>query len=149
MERAKILIDHLQEKDPIPYYDDKDFTIPREETPNPDDTGSLPDIKQFLKERKAEKKEERHVEKAVHKAAEDSREFKDDYEEDSITAREKREEAEPIDREDKWGDEEDTKTFIDDYEEDNFGQDGLILPQMAKDGIQKLSGLLKLVKKEE
>ncbi|MCI8771981.1 MAG: hypothetical protein HFH73_12760 [Lachnospiraceae bacterium] len=149
VERAKILIDHLQEKDPIPYYDDKDFTIPREETPNPDDTGSLPDIKQFLKERKAEKKEERHVEKAVHKAAEDSREFKDDYEEDSITAREKREEAEPIDREDKWGDEEDTKTFIDDYEEDNFGQDGLILPQMAKDGIQKLSGLLKLGKKEE
>ena len=55
VERAKILIDHLQEKDPIPYYDDKDFTIPREEAPNPDDTGSLPNIKELLKERKAEK----------------------------------------------------------------------------------------------
>lgn len=149
VERAKILIDHLQEKDPIPYYDDKDFTVPREEAPNPDDTGSLPDIKEFLKERKAEKKEEHRTGKNAHKAAENTQEFEDDYREDDIIAKEKREETEPIDKEDKWGDEEDTKTFVDDYEEDDFGQDGLVLPQMAKDGIQKLSGFLKLGKKEE
>lgn len=149
VERAKILIDHLQEKDPIPYYDDKDFTIPREEAPNPDDTGSLPNIKEFLKERKAEKKEEHRAGKNVHKVAESTQGFDDGYGEENITAKEKREEAEPIDKEDKWGDEEDTKGFIDDYEEDDFGQEGLVLPQMAKDGIQKLSGFLKLGKKEE
>lgn len=149
VERAKILIDHLQEKDPIPYYDDKDFTIPREEVPNPDDTGSLPNIKEFLKERKAEKKEEHRAGKNVHKAAESTQGFDDGYGEENITAKEKKEEAEPIDKEDKWGDEEDAKGFIDDYEEDDFGQEGLVLPQMAKDGIQKLSGFLKLGKKEE
>lgn len=149
VERAKILIDHLQEKDPIPYYDDKDFTIPREEAPNPDDTGSLPNIKEFLKERKAEKKEEHRAGKNVHKAAGSTQGFDDGYGEENVTAKEKREEAEPIDKEDKWGDEEDTKGFIDDYEEDDFGQEGLVLPQMAKDGIQKLSGFLKLGKKEE
>ena len=149
VERAKILIDHLQEKDPIPYYDDKDFTIPREEAPNPDDTGSLPNIKEFLKERKAEKKEEHRAGKNVHKAAESTQGFDDGYGGENITAKEKKEEAEPIDKEDKWGDEEDAKGFIDDYEEDDFGQEGLVLPQMAKDGIQKLSGFLKLGKKEE
>ncbi|RKI21408.1 hypothetical protein D7V82_20930 [bacterium 1xD8-6] len=149
VERAKILIDHLQEKDPIPYYDDKDFTIPREEAPNPDDTGSLPNIKEFLKERKAEKKEEHRAGKNVHKAAESTQGFDDGYGGENITAKEKKEEVEPIDKEDKWGDEEDAKGFIDDYEEDDFGQEGLVLPQMAKDGIQKLSGFLKLGKKEE
>ena len=39
--------------------------------------------------------------------------------------------------------------FIDDYEEDDFEQDGMDLSKKAIDGIQKLSGLLKLGKKEE
>lgn len=182
VERAKILIDHLQERDPIPYYDDKDFTVPREEEPNPDDTGSLPDINEFIKERKAHKKEERLAEKAALKAEESMQEFKEDYEEESVVsafAKEKQEEAEPIDKEDKWDEEEElepfsinqkqeteqkkkekavsresvkkenSNTFIDDYEEDDFEQDGIDLSQKAKDGIQKLSGLLKLGKKEE
>ncbi|MDE6852264.1 MAG: hypothetical protein K2J67_07220, partial [Lachnospiraceae bacterium] len=44
VERAKLLLDHIQENDPMPFLDDTDFTDPlHREKPNPDDTGSLPD----------------------------------------------------------------------------------------------------------
>jgi len=185
VERAKILIDHLKEKDPIPYYDDKDFTVPGKEEPNPDDTGSLPDLSEFIKERRAQKKEERLAEKAAKRA----QAFKDDYEDMYREGKVQREQAaeedddglvafdkrEVFDREEPFGKEEfpvkkkeeqlkekkanvsrlpeedkvSDDTFIDDYEEDDFEQDGLDLSQKAKDGIQKLSDLLKLGKKEE
>lgn len=83
VERAKILIEHLEEKDPMPYIDDKDFTAPRKEEPNPDDTGSLPDIKEFLKEQKELKKEEKRRERELRREeryAEDD--FEDDYDDD-------------------------------------------------------------------
>lgn len=49
VERAKLLLEHIQENDPMPFLDDTDFTemIPREE-PNPEDTGSLPDLSEYL-----------------------------------------------------------------------------------------------------
>ena len=40
----------------MPYIDNKDFTTPKKEEPNPNDTGSLPDIKEFLKRTKRTKK---------------------------------------------------------------------------------------------
>ncbi len=125
VERAKILIDHLQDKDPIPYYDDKDFTVPREEEPNPDDTGSLPDLKEFVKERKAQKQEESQ---------------------DRVFAEREPLVKEPQKSENKQ--EEADDEFIDDYEEDDL-QDGLDLSQKAKDSIQRLSGFLKHGKKDE
>lgn len=181
VERAKILIDHLKEKDPIPYYDDKDFTVPRKEEPNPDDTGSLPDLGEFIKERRAQKKEERLAERAARKAQAFEDDYDDMYEEEKVPKRRDTEEdddglvafdkKEVFDREEPFEKEEipvkkkeeqikenkgnisklpkedkvSDDTFIDDYEEDDFEQDGLDLSQT----IQKLSGLLKIGKKEE
>lgn len=49
VERAKLLLDHIQENDTMPFLDDTDFTDPlHREKPNPDDTGSLPDLSEYL-----------------------------------------------------------------------------------------------------
>ncbi len=168
VERAKILIDHLQEKDPIPYYDDKDFTVPKKEEPNPDDTGSLPDLNEFIKERKAQKREERRVEREARRAekyeedydAEEDEEerniFDDEIEKESDEGKEeaavKRSSAQEQKAERKKAekvryDAEDE--FIDDYSDDDFETDGIDLSQKAKDGIQKLSGLFGFGKRDE
>ena len=138
VERAKILMDHLKEKDPIPYYDDKDFTMPKKEAPNPYDTGSLPDLNEFIKERKALKREERKARRAAGSYVVDEGK-KTNREEDSYS----KEKEGPV-KHDKGQEVSDTE-FIDDYEEDDFEKD-LVLPQAA---IQKLSGLLKFGRKEE
>ncbi len=138
VERAKILMDHLKEKDPIPYYDDKDFTMPKKEAPNPYDTGSLPDLNEFIKERKALKREERKARRAAGSYVVDEGK-KTNREEDSYSK-----EKEGSVKHDKEQEVSDTE-FIDDYEEDDFEKD-LVLPQAA---IQKLSGLLKFGRKEE
>ena len=135
VERAKILMDHLKEKDPIPYYDDKDFTVPKKEAPNPYDTGSLPDLNEFIKERKAMKRKAR---KASGSYGEE--EGKKDIGGEDFHRKEK---EEPVKHE-KGREAPDTE-FIDDYEEDDFERD-LVLPQAA---IQKLSGLLRFGRKEE
>ncbi len=124
VERAKILIDHLTEGDSVPYFDDKDFTLPKKEEPNPDDTGSLPDLGEYIKEKKAQKKEDKRESKASEKHAE-------------------REAEKHV------GHKADENGFIDDYEDTDFDGDGMGIPQVAKDGIQKLSGFLKFGKKEE
>lgn len=171
VERAKILIDHLKEQDLMPYYDDKDFTVPRKEEPNPEDTGSLPDLNEFIKERKAQKKEERRVEKLARREEAYEDEYEDDYdgaeEEEDLVSFDKKEafaEADTLDEElaaktakqvrereeaQKAASKKAENTFVDDYEEELFDEDGMDFSQMAKDGIQKLSDLLKLGKKEE
>lgn len=165
VERAKILIDHLQEKDPIPYYDDKDFTVPKKEEPNPDDTGSLPDLNEFIKERKAQKREEKRAEREARKAEryEEDYEEEEDEEERDIFDDEVGEEIEeevPVKKSAvKDGDLERKKVekskqdieddFIDDYSDDDFDADGIDLSQKAKDGIQKLSGLFGFGKRDE
>lgn len=107
VERAKLLMEHLNEKDPMPYLDDEDFTEKDKEQPNPDDTGSLPDLNEYLQSNKPEQKQEEKAET------------------------ERRDE------------------FIDDYESDDMEMEGGDLPKLAKDGIQKLSGLLKFSGKKE
>ena len=47
VERAKLLLEHIEEKNPLPFMDDKDFTV-KTEQPNPDDTGSLPALNEYL-----------------------------------------------------------------------------------------------------
>lgn len=144
VERAKILMDHLKERDPIPYYDDKDFTIPKKEEPNPDDTGSLPDLNEFIKERKALKREERRADRVARKAETDySVDYKEEDKEAAAHGRRKEGELKQA----KKQQESDTE-FIDDYEEGDFEQE-LVLPQVAIGGIHKLSGLLKFGRKDE
>ena len=146
VERAKILIEHLEAHDPMPYYDDKDFTAPKKEEPNPDDTGSLPDLNEFIKERKAQKKEERRLERATRQDRYDEEEeiaeempedMSDDIEQDDFDWEETKHPDKKASAEDE---------FIDDYEDDTFEADGL---ELSKKAMGKLSGLLKLGKKEE
>lgn len=139
VERAKILIDHLEEKDPMPYYDDKDFTVPKKEEPNPDDTGSLPDLKEFIKEQKEQKKEERRAARREERYQEE--EIEEDDSDDSGDLENTEQSRKSVIVED--------DIFVDDYEDDDFEEEGMDLSKKAMDGIQKLSGFLKLGKKEE
>lgn len=132
VERARILIDHLEEDDSAPYYDDRDFTVPKKEEPNPEDTGSLPDLKEFIKEKKAHKKEEQREERHV------EREHETERRDERFAGEEDRKKKDTPSEDD----------FVDDYEDD-FGEGDVDLSQKAKDGIHKLSGLFKLGKKEE
>ncbi len=143
VERAKLLIEHLEARDPMPYYDDKDFTIPKKEEPNPEDTGSLPDLNEYMKERKAQKKEERRQAKEAEREAV----YEEEYDDQLLEKTERRGGQTDYTEKKKLAAAEDE--FIDDYEEDDFEQDGMDLSKKAIDGIQKLSGLLKLGKKEE
>ena len=140
VERAKILIDHLEERDAVPYYDDRDFTMPKNEESNPEDTGSLPDLKDYIRERKSHKREE-------HRELLNSGEREEDNEQEgeSVHVRSSDAGKKGKDRHEKSrkdsADSEDE--FIDDYEDDDFGD------EISQKAMHKLSGLLKLGKKEE
>lgn len=49
VERAKLLLEHIDENDSMPFMDDKDFTDKlNNEAPNPNDTASLPELHEYL-----------------------------------------------------------------------------------------------------
>ena len=84
VERAQALLDYLDEDESI-YYEDRDYTVALPEEPNPDDTGSLPDLgpelmKQEIEKMKKKKREER-LRELPEEEPEDE-EFVDDYEDE-------------------------------------------------------------------
>ena len=84
VERAQALLDYLDEDESI-YYEDRDYTVALLEEPNPDDTGSLPDLgpelmKQEIEKMKKKKREER-LRELPEEEPEDE-EFVDDYEDE-------------------------------------------------------------------
>ncbi len=86
VERAQALLDYLDEDETI-YYEDRDYTVDPPEEPNPDDTGSLPDLgpefmKQEIEKMKKKKREERRREYTDDDAEEDE-EFVDDYDDET------------------------------------------------------------------
>lgn len=83
VERADMLLEYL-DGEPGLYYEDRDYTLEKPEEPNPEDTGSLPDLgpeimKQEIEKLKKKKKAERQ------KASEEpeGEEFVDDYEDET------------------------------------------------------------------
>lgn len=49
VERAKLLLEHIDENNSMPFMDDKDFTDKlKNEAPNPNDTSSLPELHEYL-----------------------------------------------------------------------------------------------------
>lgn len=85
VERAQALLDYLDEDESI-YYEDRDYTVALPEEPNPDDTGSLPDLgpelmKQEIEKMKKKKREER-LRELPEEEPEDE-EFVDDYEDEN------------------------------------------------------------------
>ena len=85
VERAQALLDYLDEDETI-YYEDRDYTVAPPEEPNPDDTGSLPDLgpeimKQEIEKMKRKKRDEKRRE--AMDAEDDDEEFVDDYEDET------------------------------------------------------------------
>ncbi len=83
VDRADTLLSYLESGKEL-YYEDKDYTI-QEEEPNPDDTGSLPDLSpEALKAEEMRRKQEKANSKADKSNSKtDSKEdFVDDYEEE-------------------------------------------------------------------
>ena len=86
VERAQALIDYLDEDETI-YYEDRDYTVDPPEEPNPEDTGSLPDLgpelmKQEIEKMKKKKREEKRRE-YIEDADDEDEEFVDDYDDET------------------------------------------------------------------
>lgn len=86
VERAQALLDYLDEDETI-YYEDRDYTVDPPEEPNPEDTGSLPDLgpelmKQEIEKMKKKKREEKHRE-YIEDADDEDEEFVDDYDDET------------------------------------------------------------------
>lgn len=67
VERAKQLISSIEDDDQLPYIDDKDYTVEKE-VPNPDDTGSLPDLTEYVESESTLQKHENSIAKKVKEA---------------------------------------------------------------------------------
>lgn len=144
VERAKKLMEYVDDKEAMPYIDDKDYTIERNE-PNPDDTGSLPDLHEYLsnmqkeeENRKRYLKERKAREQAEHKKEKSEEKQKEREKETAVT-------KEPGNKNNEDGkDIQDQDGFIDDYEEDDFEIDAGF-GKLA----QKLTGFLHLGSKKD
>ncbi len=119
VDRAEMLLEYLDEGKNL-YYTDKDYTVKEKEEPNPDDTGSLPDLgPEMMKREKERLKQLRREEKEKQAALrEQEEEFVDDYEEEEA-------------------------------EDDDMTMEPGELAQMAKEGLQKLTGFWKRGNKQE
>lgn len=83
VERAGALLEYL-DGEPGLYYEDRDYTIKPPEEPNPDDTGSLPDLSPEIMKQEIEKikKKKRDEKRRIYGEHEDD--FVDDYEEEEV-----------------------------------------------------------------
>lgn len=85
VERADMLLDYL-DGDPQLYYEDKDYTLEEQEEPNPDDTGSLPDLSPEImrqeKEKLKQRKKQERIQRRESGREEEDDEFVDDYDEE-------------------------------------------------------------------
>ncbi|MCI9080166.1 MAG: hypothetical protein HFH68_14870 [Lachnospiraceae bacterium] len=123
VERAKKLIEYVDDKEAMPYIDDKDYTIERNE-PNPDDTGSLPDLHEYLSSMQQEEENRKKYlkDRKTREQAEHKKERTEDRQKEKGTETAVTKEPGNMDA----ADEESMQNqdgFIDDYEEDDFGID--------------------------
>lgn len=126
VERAKKLIEYVDDKEAMPYLDDRDYTIDRNE-PNPDDTGSLPDLHEYIsgRQQKDNSRHKKETEAAVTKEPVNKQPESNNDSKDSKNLQEQ-------------------DGFIDDYEEDDFEIDAG-LGKLA----HKLTGFLHLGGKKD
>lgn len=110
VERAKRLIASIDDDEQIAYVDDRDYTIEKE-VPNPEDTGSLPDLSEYVESESVIQRRENSIGNKVKKALKTT--FEDD--------------------EDKFDD-----TFADYYEDDeessDYGRDEAVDELLNMDG---------------
>lgn len=81
VERAKRLIDSIDDDEQLAYIDDRDYTV-ENEVPNPDDTGSLPDLTEYVESEISLQHENsiaKKVKEAIRTGFEDDGEFDDTF----------------------------------------------------------------------
>lgn len=153
VDRAKKLRELLEKDKTIVFWDDTDFTDKEKAEPNPDDTGSLPDLSEYLQ---AKSVYERNYEDTD--SEDDSKEDEDaDLNTDNlvsasneISGEDKTQFNEDGKEADDENDEEDeSEKFVDDYEDDLGDLEEYDFTRLAKESLQKLSGILKLGDKKE
>lgn len=138
VDRAQKLIDFIDDKEALPYIDDKDYTIDKGE-PNPDDTGSLPDLNEYLQNpRQSERKQYIATEKKV--VSEQEMEWIEEKDPEN-----KQSQNFNNDRNDE--DMRNQDEFIDDYDEDDFDADAS-LGKLALEGLSRLTGLFRFGSKK-
>lgn len=153
VDRAKKLRELLEKDKTIVFWDDTDFTDKEKAEPNPDDTGSLPDLSEYLQA------------KSVYERNYEDTDSEDDSKEDEdadLNTEAKTTASNEISGEDKTqfnedgkeaddeNDEEDeSEKFVDDYEDDLGDLEEYDFTRLAKESLQKLSGILKLGDKKE
>ena len=72
VEHAKRLIEYVDDKDAMPFMDDKDFTVEKEE-PNPEYTGSLPALDEYIEDEKQKKKQAKQRAEQIRQEAKERR----------------------------------------------------------------------------
>ena len=153
VDRAKQLRELLEKDKTIVFWDDTDFTDKEKAEPNPDDTGSLPDLSEYLQaksvyernyedtdsEDDSEESEDADLNTDNHVSAsnEISGEDKTQFNEDGKEAGDENDE------------EDESEKFVDDYEDDLGDLEEYDFTRLAKESLQKLSGILKLGDKKE
>lgn len=147
VERAKKLIEYVDDKEAMPYIDDRDYTVDRNE-PNPDDTGSLPDLHEYLRNMKQEEENrKKHLKERKAREQEDSDRENTQYKKLTETAATKELAENQQDNGNTGKNNKNTSNqedFIDDYEENDFEIDAGF-GKLA----QKLTGFLHIGGKKE
>ena len=152
VDRAKQLRELLEKDKTIVFWDDTDFTDKEKAEPNPDDTGSLPDLSEYLQ---AKSVYERNYEDTD--SEDDSKEDKDtDLNTDNhvsasneISGEDKTQFSEENKEADDEEEQDESGEFVDDYEDDLGDLEEYDFTRLAKESLQKLSGILKLGDRKE
>lgn len=153
VDRAKKLRELLEKDKTIVFWDDTDFTDKEKAEPNPDDTGSLPDLSEYLQAKsvyernyedtdseddsKEDEDADLNTDNHVSASNEISGEDKTQFNEDGKEAGDENDE------------EDESEKFVDDYEDDLGDLEEYDFTRLAKESLQKLSGILKLGDKKE
>jgi len=142
VERAKKLMEYVDDKEAMPYIDDRDYTIERNE-PNPDDTGSLPDLREYISnmQREEENRKKHLKDRKTKEQAERKKEQAEDKQKEKEIAVTKEPRSKNTENE---KDMQNQDGFIDDYEEDDFEIDAGF-GKLA----QKLTGFLHFGSKKD
>lgn len=138
VEKAKKLIEYVDDKESLPYIDDKDYTLADRE-PNPDDTGSLPDLKEYLGNETADNG--KHLKGRKPEEKQERKERGKDTGENHIAGKATGKKRAGTEQELQKDNEKKKEDFVDDYDEEDFDIDA-DLGRIAKEGLSRLAGLL-------
>lgn len=133
VDRAQKLIEFIDDKNALPYLDDKDYTMDKGE-PNPDDTGSLPNLNEYL-QKKSYTADSKINKTDMYNTSEQEMEWIE--EKDLVNKQSQNFNNDRNDVNMRNPDE-----FIDDYDEDDFEADAG-LGKLALGGLSKLTGLFR------